>query len=86
MPVSYTHLDVYKRQVFDSADAWEYAKVFPEILTNAEQYTDGKIKLDEEAVNSAIQGREAELKADLDTKIQELENEKASIIAKRRCV
>lgn len=69
--------------VFDSADAWEYAKVFPEILTNAEQYTDGKIKLDEEAVNSAIQGREAELKADLDTKIQELENEKASIIAKR---
>lgn len=69
--------------VMNSDEAWEYAKIFPEILSNAETYTNGKIKLDEQAVNSAIQGREAEMKADIQAKIQELENEKAIIAAKK---
>lgn len=56
--------------------ALEFAKVYPEIMNNAQVAADGQIILNENVVNSFIQGKKAELDAQIDAKIAELEADK----------
>lgn len=63
--------------------ALEFAETYPEILNNAEVAADGQIHLNEDVVNSLIDGKRAELQADIDTKIAELQAEREVLIAKR---
>ena len=62
--------------------ALEFAKVYPEIMNNAQVAADGQIILNEGVVNSFIQGKKAELDAQIDGKIAQLEAEKAVLQAK----
>lgn len=62
--------------------ALEFASVYPEILNNAQVSADGQILLNEDVVNSFIQGKKAELDAQIDAKISELEADKAALQAK----
>lgn len=62
--------------------ALEFAKVYPEILNNATVAADGQITLNEGIVNAFISGKEAELKAQIDAKIAELEADKSVLTAK----
>lgn len=57
--------------------ALEFASVYPQILDSAEPTADGQIRLNEEVVNSFIDGKEAELRAEIDARIKELETEKS---------
>lgn len=63
--------------------ALEFADTYPEILNNAEVAADGQIHLNEDVVNSLIDGKRAELQADIDAKVAELEAQKAVLLAKR---
>lgn len=62
--------------------ALEFAKVYPEIMNNAQVAADGQIILNEDVVNSFIQGKKAELDAQIDGQIAQLEAEKAVLQAK----
>lgn len=62
--------------------ALEFAAVYPEILNNAQVSTDGQIVLNEDVVNSFLQGKKAELDAQIDTQIAQLEADKAVLEAK----
>lgn len=57
--------------------ALEFAKVYPQILDSAQVTADGQIMLNEGVVNSFIEGKKAELDAQIDAKIAELEGDKA---------
>jgi len=63
--------------------ALEFASVYPEILKGASATADGQITLNRDVVNSFIQAKKAELDAELDAKILELEADKAVLEAKR---
>lgn len=62
--------------------ALEFASVYPEILNNAQVSADGQILLNENVVNSFLQGKKAELDAQIDAQIAELEADKAVLEAK----
>lgn len=62
--------------------ALEFAKVYPEIMNNAQVAADGQIILNEGVVNSFVQGKKAELDAQIDGQIAQLEAEKAVLQAK----
>lgn len=62
--------------------ALEFASVYPEILNNAQVSADGQILLNEGVVNSFLQGKKAELDAQVDTQIAQLEADKAVLEAK----
>lgn len=62
--------------------ALEFAKVYPEILNGATVAADGQIALNEGIVNAFIEGKEAELKAQIDAGVAKLEADKAVLTAK----
>lgn len=62
--------------------ALEFASVYPEILNNAQVSADGQILLNEDVVNSFLQGKKAELDAQIDAQIAQLEADKAVLEAK----
>lgn len=62
--------------------ALEFAKVYPEIMNNAQVAVDGQIILNEDVVNSFIQGKKAELDAQIDGQIAQLEADKAVLQSK----
>lgn len=62
--------------------ALEFAAVYPEILNSAQVTADGQISLNESVVNSFIEGKKAELDAQVDTEIAKLEADKAVLTAK----
>lgn len=62
--------------------ALEFAKVYPEIMNSAQVAADGQIILNEGVVNSFIQGKKAELDAQIDAEIVKLEADKAVLEAK----
>lgn len=62
--------------------ALEFAKVYPEILNNAQVSADGQIILNQDVVNSFLQGKKAELDAQIDAQIAELEADKLVLQAK----
>lgn len=62
--------------------ALEFAKVYPEILNNAQVSADGQIILNEGIVNSFIQGKRAELDAEIDSQIATLESRKTVLEAR----
>jgi len=59
-----------------------FAKVYPEILNNATVAADGQISLNENVVNSFIQGKKAEIDAQIDSQIAQLEADKAVLEAR----
>ena len=62
--------------------ALEFASVYPEILNNAQVSADGQVLLNEDVVNSFLQGKKAELDAQIDAQIAQLEADKAVLKAK----
>lgn len=62
--------------------ALEFAQVYPEIMNNAQATADGQITLNADVVNSFISGKKAELDAQIDSQIAQLEAEKAVYQAK----
>lgn len=62
--------------------ALEFAKVYPEILNSAQATADGQIMLNEGVVNSFIEGKKAELDAQIDAEVAKLEADKAVLQAK----
>ena len=62
--------------------ALEFAKVYPEILNNATAAANGQITLNEDVVNSFIQGKKAEIDAQIDSQIAQLEADKAVLEAR----
>ena len=62
--------------------AREFGAIYPEILKNAQAAADGQVQLDADVVNGFIAGREGMLKASIQTRISELEAEKAELTAK----
>lgn len=62
--------------------ALEFASVYPEILNSATVTADGQIALDENVVNAFISGKEAELQAQVDADIQQLESQRQVLQAK----
>lgn len=63
-------------------EALKFAEVYPEILNNATVAADGQIALDEGVVNAFIANKQAELQAQIDADIAELESQKAVVQAK----
>ncbi len=61
----------------------EYAEAYPEILNNAQVTADGQLALNETVVNSFIASRKAELAAQIDAKIAELEADRTVLEAKK---
>lgn len=66
----------------DVEKAMELAKVYPEILDNAQLAADGQLQLNEDVVNAILEGKQSELQASIDTKIAELEAERTGLEAK----
>lgn len=62
--------------------ALEFASVYPEILNNATVAADGQLTLNADVVNSFIAGKKAELDAQIDGQITQLEADKAVLTAK----
>lgn len=62
--------------------ALEFASVYPEILNNATVAADGQLTLNADVVNSFIAGKKAELDAQIDNQITQLEADKAVLTAK----
>jgi TP901 family phage tail tape measure protein len=62
--------------------ALEFASVYPEILNNATVAADGQLMLNADVVNSFIAGKKAELDAQIDSQITQLEADKAVLTAK----
>lgn len=63
--------------VLDFEEAKEYLDLFPELLQGAEMCADGTVKLNSDVANEFINSREAEIRADGEARITELENAKA---------
>lgn len=61
----------------------EYAKAYPQILDSATLTADGELALNEAVVNSFIEGKKAELSSQIDSQIQQLEADKAVLMAKK---
>ncbi len=61
----------------------EYAKAYPQILDSATVTADGELALNEAVVNSFIEGKKAELNAQIDSQIAQLEADKAVLMAKK---
>ena len=61
----------------------EYAEAYPQILSNAQVTADGELALNEAVVNSFIEGKKAELNAQIDSEIAKLEADKAVLEAKK---
>lgn len=57
---------------------------YGEMLTGAKETTDGMIQLDQEKLNSFIDGKQSELNADKDSKIKQLELEREMLVAKQQ--
>lgn len=62
--------------------ALEFASVYPEILNNATVAANGQLTLNADVVNSFIAGKKAELDAQIDSQITQLEADKAALTAK----
>lgn len=62
--------------------ALEFAKVYPEIMNSAQVAANGQITLNKDVVNSFIEGKKAELDAQIDSQIAQLEADKAVLNAK----
>lgn len=62
--------------------ALEFAKVYPEILNSAQATADGQIMLNKDVVNSFIEGKKAELDAQIDAEVAKLEADKEVLQAK----
>lgn len=62
--------------------ALEFAKAYPEILNSAQATADGQIMLNEGVVNSFIEGKKAELDAQIDAEVAKLEADKEVLQAK----
>ena len=63
--------------------ALEFASVYPQILDGAMVSADGQITLNEDIVNSFIESKQAELKAEIDKRIHSLQSEKEEYKAKK---
>ena len=63
-------------------EALEFAKVYPEILNNAEVSSKGQIILNKDVVNSFLESKKSELDAQIDTQIAELQANKTVLEAK----
>lgn len=63
-------------------EALEFAKVYPEILNNAEVSSKGQIILNKDVVNSFLESKKSELDAQIDTQIAELQADKTVLEAK----
>ena len=63
-------------------DIRNVSSVFPEIMNGAQILADGTVQLNEEAVNSVISGSQAEMKASIQARVQELEGERSLVQAK----
>ena len=61
----------------DFEEARKYIDLFPELLEGAEMCADGTVKLNSDVANEFISSREAEIRADGQARITELENAKA---------
>ena len=66
----------------DVSDAQKYLEIYPEMLANAVPAGDGMIQLNEDVVNSFIEGKKAEIEADGEARIQELQNANAVLESK----
>lgn len=64
-------------------EARRFSEVFPEILAQGEVTSDGLIQLNKDQVDNFITNKQAELQADQETLIIELENKKASLQAQK---
>lgn len=62
--------------------ALEFAKVYPEILNNAQVSSNGQIALNKEVVNSFLTSKKKELDTQIDTQIAELQADKTVLEAK----
>lgn len=62
--------------------AMEFAKVYPEILNSAQVAADGQITLNKDVVNSFIEGKKAEIDAQIDAQIVQLQVDKEVLEAK----
>lgn len=62
--------------------ALEFAKVYPEIMNSAQVAANGQITLNKDVVNFFIEGKKAELDAQIDSQIAQLEADKAVLNAK----
>lgn len=69
--------------VISAAKAREFAAVYPEILENATVAANGEIQLDADVVNTFLQGKRAELDAQIESQIAQLEADKAVLEAKK---
>lgn len=69
--------------VVSAKDIRELGNAFPGILEGIEYLSDGTIKLNEDIVQSAMAGAEAEVKADTMAAIEKLENQKILLQQKR---
>lgn len=63
-------------------DIRNVSSVFPEIMNGAQILADGTVQLNEETVNSVISGSQAEMKASIQARVQELEGERSLVQAK----
>lgn len=63
--------------------ALEFASVYPQVLDGAKVSADGQITLNEDIVNSFIESKQAELKAEIDKRISSLQSEKEEYKAKK---
>ena len=64
-------------------EALKFADVYPEILNKATVSASGQINLNSGVVNTFIKGKEAEIKADVQARIDELENKKETLKAQK---
>lgn len=79
-------LDLGDNYTLTAEKAREYAQIFPELLNSGEITSEGLIKLNAEDAQNFIAAREAEINADIDARIQELENKKTVIDGKRALI
>lgn len=63
-------------------DIRNVSSVFPEIMNGAQILADGTVQLNQDTVNSVISGSQAEMKASIQARVQELQGEKALVQAK----
>lgn len=63
-------------------DIRNVSSVFPEIMNGAQILADGTVQLNEQTVNSVISGSQAEMKASIQARVQELEGERSLVQAK----
>ena len=59
---------------------------YGEMLTNAEETANSTIKLNKEVLNAYIDNKQAEIQKDAESKIEQLENEKTLLVAKKEAL